>query len=63
MKRLFALEISDKKSFFFSVVSIAKPKNFVMFAFTHVSKSSALPFGKFCIKVQKSVDSDEAVKC
>ncbi len=49
-----------KNSLFF-VVSIAKPKNIVVFAFTFVWESFALFFGNFCMDIY-SVDSDEAMK-
>jgi hypothetical protein len=44
------------------VISVAKPKNFVVFAFTYVSRSPALFFnGDFCMNLY-CVDSDEAMK-
>ncbi len=49
-----------KKSFSF-VISVAKPKNFVVFAFTYVSRRPALFNGDFCMNLY-SVDSDEAMK-
>jgi hypothetical protein len=45
----------------FFVVSVAKSKNIIVFAFTYVWKSFALFFGNFCIDIY-SVDSDEAMK-
>jgi hypothetical protein len=51
----------NKNSYIF-VISVAKPKNFVVFAFTYVSRSPALFFnGDFCMNLY-SVDSDEAMK-
>ncbi len=47
-----------KNSLFF-VVSLAKPKNIVVFAFTYVLESFALFFGDFWMDIY-SVDSDEA---
>jgi hypothetical protein len=52
-------ELKYKKNI--SVISIAKQKNFIVFAFTHVSKSFALLYGDFCMN-SHSVDSDEAMK-
>jgi hypothetical protein len=49
-----------KNSLFF-VVSVAKAKNIVIFAFTYVWESFALFFGNFCMDIY-SVDSDEAMK-
>jgi hypothetical protein len=49
------------KIFFFFIVSIAKPKNMVVFAFTYVLDSFALFLGDFCMDIY-SVDSDEAKK-
>jgi hypothetical protein len=43
------------------VISVAKPKNIVVFAFTYVWESFALFFGNFCLDIY-SVDSDEAMK-
>ncbi len=49
----------NKNSYTF-VISVAKPKNFVVFAFTYVSRSPTLVFnGDFCMNLY-SVDSDEA---
>ncbi len=47
------------KKFVISVVSIAKPKNIVVFAFTYVLENFALFYGDFCMNLY-SVDSDEA---
>ncbi len=49
-----------KKSYI-SVISIAKPKNFVVFAFTDVSRWPAPFNGDFCMNLY-SVASDEAMK-
>jgi hypothetical protein len=49
-----------KNSLFF-VVSVAKLKNIVVFAFTYVWESFALFLGNFCMD-EYSVDSDEAMK-
>ncbi len=46
---------------FFSVFSVAKSKNIVVFAFTFVLDSYGLFYGDFCMDVY-SVDSDEAMK-
>jgi hypothetical protein len=43
------------------VISVAKPKNIVVFAFKYVLESFALFFGDFCMVIY-SVDSDEAMK-
>jgi hypothetical protein len=43
-----------------SVFSVTKPKNFVVFAFTYVSKSSALLNDDFCMN-SHNVDGDEAL--
>ncbi len=56
--RWIPLAISQKNSLFF-IVSVAKPKNIVVFAFTYVLESFALFFGNFCMDIY-SVDSDEA---
>jgi hypothetical protein len=50
-----------KKNSFIFVISVAKPKNFVVFAFTYVLRSPALFNGDFCMNLY-SVDSDEAMK-
>ncbi len=49
-----------KKSYIF-VISVAKPKNVVFFAFTYVSRCPVLFNGDFCMNLY-SVDSDEAMK-
>jgi hypothetical protein len=54
------LAIYKKNSYIF-VIFVAAPKNFVVFAFTYVSKSPALFNGDFCMNLY-SVDSDEAMK-
>jgi hypothetical protein len=43
-----------------SVVSVVKPKNTVVFAFTYVLESFALFYGNFCMDLH-SVDSDEVL--
>ncbi len=43
------------------VISVAKPKNIVVFAFTYVLESFALFFGDFCMDLY-SIDSDGAMK-
>ncbi len=45
------------KNPFVSVISVAKPKNFVVFASTYVSRSSELFYGDFFMKLY-FVDSD-----
>jgi hypothetical protein len=50
-----------KKNWYIFIISIAKPKNFVVFAFTYVSRSPALFNGDFFMNLV-SVDSDEAMK-
>jgi hypothetical protein len=52
---------SLKKNRYIAVFSVTKPKNFVIFAFTYVSKSSALLNDNFCIN-SHNVDSDIAMK-
>jgi hypothetical protein len=49
----------SKKISFFSVFSVAKSKNIVVFAFTFVLDSFGLFYGDFCMDLD-SVDSDEA---
>ncbi len=49
-----------KNSLFF-VVSVAKPKNIVIFAFTYVLESFAMFYGDFCMDIY-SIDSNEAKK-
>jgi hypothetical protein len=44
-----------------SVISVAKPKNIVVIAFTYVLESFALFYGNFCMDLY-SVASDEAMK-
>ncbi len=46
-----------KKNSFIFVMSVAKLKNFVVFAFTYVSRSPALFNDDFCMNLY-SVDSD-----
>jgi hypothetical protein len=60
MKRWFSLAMSTKIRLF-SVISVAKPKNFVVFASTYVSRSPELFYGDFFMKLY-FVDSDEAMK-
>jgi hypothetical protein len=50
-----------QKKFVISIISVAKPKNIVVFAFTYVLKSFALFYGNFCMDLY-SVDNDEAMK-
>jgi hypothetical protein len=50
-----------KKNSYTFVIFVATPKNFVVFAFTYVSRSPALFNGDFCMTLY-SVDSDEAMK-
>jgi hypothetical protein len=50
-----------QKRFVISVVSVAKPKNIVIFAFTYVLEIFALFYGDFCMDLY-SVDSDKAMK-
>ncbi len=52
---------SYKKNCYISVFSVTKPKNFIVFAFTYVSESSALLNDDFCMN-SHNVDSDEAMK-
>ncbi len=49
------------KNHYISVISVAKPENVVVFAFTYVSESFVLLYGNFCMNLY-SVDSDEAMK-
>jgi hypothetical protein len=49
------------KKIFIFVVSIAKPKNIVVLAFTSVLEIFALFYGNFSMDLY-SVDSDEAMK-
>jgi hypothetical protein len=50
-----------KKIRIFSLFPLAKPKNFVVFVFTSVSRSPTLFNGDFYMNLY-SVDSDEAMK-
>jgi hypothetical protein len=50
-----------QKKFVFSVFSVAKLKNIVVFAFTFVLDSFGLFYDDFCMDLY-SVDSDEAMK-
>ncbi len=59
MKPWIPLVISQK--IVISVISVAKPKNIVVFAFTYVLESFALFYGDFCTDLY-SVASDEAMK-
>ncbi len=52
---------SWKKTRYISVFFLTKLKNFVIFAFTYVSKGSALLNDDFCMN-SHNVDSDEAMK-
>jgi hypothetical protein len=49
------------KNSYISVISVAKLKNFVVFAYTFVSRSQALFNGNFCMNLY-FVESDEAMK-
>jgi hypothetical protein len=49
------------KKIVFSIFSVAKSKNVVVFAFTFVLDSFGLFYGDFCMDLY-SVDSDEAMK-
>ncbi len=49
------------KNRYISVISIANPKNFAVFAFTYVSQGFALLYVNFCMN-SYNVDSDEAMK-
>ncbi len=42
-------------------ISAAKPKNFIIFAFTYAPESFVLFYGNFCMN-SYSADSNEAVK-
>ncbi len=48
------------KNSYISVISVAKPKNFFVFAHTYVSRSQALCNGNFFMNLY-FVDSDEAL--
>jgi hypothetical protein len=50
-----------QKKFVISVISVAKPKNIVVFAFTYVLEVLLCLFGDFCGMDLYSVDSDEAL--
>ncbi len=50
-----------KKFSYLSVISIAKPKDKVVFAFIYVSESLVLLYGDFFM-TSYSVDSNEAMK-
>jgi hypothetical protein len=50
-----------EKKYYISVVSIAKAKNIIVFAFTYVLEIFTLLFGDFCTDLY-SVVSDEAMK-
>ncbi len=50
-----------KKNYFISLISIAKPKGHVVFAFSYVSDSPALFYGYFWMNLD-NVDSNEAMK-
>ncbi len=50
-----------RKKFIISIISIAKPRNIVVIAFTYVLESFANFYGNFCMDLY-SVDSDEAMK-
>ncbi len=49
------------KNSYISVISVAKLKNLIVFAYTFVSKSQALFNGDFCMNLY-FVDSVEAMK-
>ncbi len=49
-----------QKEFVFSIFSVAKSKNIVVYAFTIVLDSFGLLYGDFCMDLF-SVDSDEAI--
>jgi hypothetical protein len=49
------------KDSYISVISAVKPKNFVVFAYTSVSRSQALFNGDFCMNLY-FVDSNEIMK-
>ncbi len=48
------------KNLYIFVIFVAKPKNFVVFAFTYMSRSPVLFNGDFCMNLY-GVDSDEAM--
>ncbi len=43
--------VNFNKNSYISVIFVVKPKNFVVFAFTYVSRSSALFYGDFCMNL------------
>jgi hypothetical protein len=49
------------KNLYISVISIAKPKNFVVFSYTYVPRSQALFNDNFCMNLY-FIDSDEVMK-
>jgi hypothetical protein len=49
------------KNPYISIISAAKPKNCVVFAYTYVLRSPALFYGDLCMNLY-FVDSDEAMK-
>jgi hypothetical protein len=49
------------KKLYVSIISVIKPKYFVVFAYTYVSRSPVLFCGDFCMNLY-FVDSDEAMK-
>jgi hypothetical protein len=53
--------LAISKKIVISVISVAKPKNIVVFAFTNMMESFALFYGDFCMDLH-SVASDEAMK-
>jgi hypothetical protein len=53
------LAISKQKSLF-SLVSVAKPRNIIVFAYTYMLESFSLHYGDFCMDFF-SVNSDEAL--
>jgi hypothetical protein len=50
-----------QKKIVISVISVAKPKNIIIIAFTYVLESFALFYGNFCIDLY-SVDSNEVMQ-
>ncbi len=55
------IPLAISKKIVISVISVAKPKNIVVFAFTNMMESFALFYGDFCMDLH-SVASDEAMK-
>ncbi len=49
------------KNCYIAVISVAKAKNFILFALTYVLVSFELLYGDFCMN-SSGVDSDEAIK-